>query len=33
ISWSHYRVYDITTQIPVIYILESLGRKLARKIS
>ncbi|WP_250908558.1 hypothetical protein, partial [Escherichia coli] len=23
----------ITTQIPVIYILESLGRKLARKIS
>ncbi|HBY9851441.1 TPA: transcriptional regulator, partial [Klebsiella pneumoniae] len=26
-------VYDITTQIPVIYILESLGRKLARKIS
>ncbi len=25
-------VYDITTQIPVIYILESLGRKLARKI-
>jgi len=26
-------VYDITTQIPVIYILESLGRKLARKIA
>ncbi|MDT1877771.1 MurR/RpiR family transcriptional regulator, partial [Acinetobacter baumannii] len=23
----------ITTQIPVIYILETLGRKLARKIS
>ncbi|WP_440773025.1 hypothetical protein, partial [Klebsiella pneumoniae] len=23
----------ITTQLPVIYILESLGRKLARKIS
>ena len=30
---AHWRVYDITTQIPVIYILESLGRKLARKIS
>ena len=26
-------VYDITTQIPVIYILESLGRKLAKRIS
>lgn len=26
-------VYDITTQIPVIYILESLGRKLAKKLS
>ena len=26
-------VYDITTQIPVIYILESLGRKLAKWIS
>ena len=26
-------VYDITTQIPVIYILESLGRKLAKKIT
>lgn len=25
--------YDITTQIPVIYILETLGRKLARKIA
>ena len=25
-------VYDITTQIPVIYILESLGRKLARRL-
>ncbi|MEF2366903.1 MurR/RpiR family transcriptional regulator [Klebsiella oxytoca] len=25
-------VYDITTQIPVIYILETLGRKLARKL-
>jgi DNA-binding MurR/RpiR family transcriptional regulator len=25
-------VYDITTQIPVIYILESLGRKLAKKL-
>ncbi|EKS1843287.1 MurR/RpiR family transcriptional regulator [Cronobacter muytjensii] len=24
-------VYDITTQIPVIYILETLGRKLAKK--
>jgi hypothetical protein len=26
-------VYDITTQIPVIYILESLGRKLAKKLA
>lgn len=26
-------VYDITTQIPVIYILESLGRKLAKKLT
>lgn len=26
-------VYDITTQIPVIYILESLGRKLAKRIA
>ncbi|WP_058911976.1 MurR/RpiR family transcriptional regulator [Entomohabitans teleogrylli] len=26
-------VYDITTQIPVIYILETLGRKLARKLA
>lgn len=26
-------VYDVTTQIPVIYILESLGRKLAKKIA
>ncbi|HFZ8995547.1 TPA: MurR/RpiR family transcriptional regulator [Citrobacter freundii] len=26
-------VYDITTQIPVIYILESLGRKLANKLT
>ena len=26
-------VYDITTQIPVIYILESLGRKLARRLA
>lgn len=26
-------VYDVTTQIPVIYILESLGRKLARKLA
>ena len=26
-------VYDITTQIPVVYILESLGRKLAKKLS
>ena len=26
-------VYDITTQIPVIYILETLGRKLAKKLS
>ncbi len=26
-------VYDITTQIPVIYILESLGRKLANKLA
>lgn len=25
-------VYDITTQIPVIYILETLGRKIARKL-
>ena len=25
--------YDITTQIPVIYILETLGRKLARKLA
>ncbi|MFG7479237.1 transcriptional regulator, partial [Enterobacter hormaechei] len=25
--------YDITTQIPVIYILESLGRKLAKKLT
>jgi hypothetical protein len=25
--------YDITTQIPVVYILESLGRKLAKKIA
>ncbi|SFT83190.1 DNA-binding transcriptional regulator, MurR/RpiR family, contains HTH and SIS domains [Kosakonia arachidis] len=25
--------YDITTQIPVIYILESLGRKLAKKMA
>ena len=25
--------YDITTQIPVIYILETLGRKLAKKIA
>ncbi|ALB69507.1 MurR/RpiR family transcriptional regulator [Cronobacter muytjensii] len=26
-------VYDITTQIPVIYILETLGRKLAKKLT
>ncbi|MBV7406848.1 MULTISPECIES: MurR/RpiR family transcriptional regulator [Enterobacter] len=26
-------VYDVTTQIPVIYILESLGRKLAKKLA
>lgn len=26
-------VYDITTQIPVIYILETLGRKLAKKLA
>ena len=26
-------VYDITTQIPVIYIRESLGRKLAKKLT
>ncbi|MBJ3815888.1 MurR/RpiR family transcriptional regulator [Shimwellia pseudoproteus] len=26
-------VYDITTQIPVIYILETLGRKLAKKMA
>ena len=26
-------VYDITTQIPVIYILESLGRKLAKRMA
>ncbi len=26
-------VYDVTTQIPVIYILESLGRKLANKLA
>jgi DNA-binding MurR/RpiR family transcriptional regulator len=26
-------VYDITTQIPVVYILESLGRKLAKKLA
>ena len=26
-------VYDIPTQIPVIYILESLGRKLAKRIA
>lgn len=26
-------VYDITTQIPVIYILETLGRKLAKKVA
>ena len=24
-------VYDITTQVPVIYILETLGRKMAKK--
>ena len=26
-------VYDITTQIPVIYILETIGRKLAKKMA
>lgn len=26
-------VYDITTQIPVIYILESLGRKIAQRLA
>ncbi|NUW58872.1 MurR/RpiR family transcriptional regulator [Cronobacter muytjensii] len=26
-------VYDITTQIPVIYIVETLGRKLAKKLT
>ena len=26
-------VYDITTQVPVIYILETLGRKLAKKLA
>ncbi|HAZ78264.1 MAG TPA: transcriptional regulator, partial [Enterobacteriaceae bacterium] len=25
--------YDLTTQIPVIYILETLGRKLAKKLA
>lgn len=26
-------VYDITTQVPVIYILETLGRKMAKKLA
>ncbi|MFQ8719245.1 MAG: transcriptional regulator, partial [Enterobacter hormaechei] len=26
-------VYDLTPQSPVIYILESLGRKLAKKLT
>ncbi|SQA99585.1 Uncharacterised protein [Cedecea neteri] len=25
-------VYDITTQIPVIYILETIGRRLAKRM-